>query len=65
MFLSHPFFQQNLMGPVNEEQNACANNFIQSQMIHVCFTYIYHKNHLNVGENIPYMDPMGISINLG
>ena len=23
------------------------------------FTYIYHKNQLNVGKCIPYMDPMG------
>ena len=26
------------------------------------FTYIYHKNPLNVGIYIPYMDPMGITI---
>ena len=24
------------------------------------FTYIYHKNQLNVGKFIPYMDPVGM-----
>jgi len=52
-----------VMHPTERAQHTTNNK--QSHRIHGTgiFTYIYHKNHPNVGIYRPYVDPMGINNN--